>query len=50
LGDKKLTFDTFKKIYGHSEEKGVRRIKVGGSTLLVDNQNYTYTVAPAHEK
>ena len=49
LKDKRLNFGTFKNIYGHSEERGVRTVKIGNETLQVDNQNYTYKIAPPPE-
>ena len=44
-----MNFHTFKSIYGHSDVTGVRTVKVGNDTLLVDNKNYTYSVAPPPE-
>ena len=50
LKEKQMNFGTFKNIYGNSGgEKGIRTVKVGDSTLLVDNKNYTYSVAKASE-
>ena len=49
LKEKKLNFTTFKHIYGHSEVEGVRTVKIGNDTLHVDNQNYTFQVAPPPE-
>ena len=50
LKEKQMNFRTFKNIYGNSGgAAGVRTVKVGDSTLLVDNKNYTYSVAKATE-
>ena len=50
LKDKKLNFNSFKTIYGApGDRKGVRAVKVGNDTLLVDKTNYTYSVAPPPE-
>ena len=50
LKEKKMNFVTFKDIYGNrANEKGVRTVKVGDSTLVVDHKNYTYSVAKPPE-
>ena len=49
LKEKQLNFGTFKDIYGHSDIKGVRKVRVGDNILHVDNKNYTYSVAPPRE-
>ena len=44
-----MDFKTFKNIYGHSDAKGMRTVRVGDNLLQVDNKNYTFQVAPPQE-
>ena len=49
LKDKKMNFETFKKLYGYNEA-GIRVMKVGNETLRIDNQSFTYDTVVEKQK